>query len=205
MAQPIKTNKSKLKLTVSRIRDQTCEVKGLIFYRCKFRKCDWTAVSVQKIAVVVARIYPPVTGQHQTLNIGRSAHFSLQWLLRGWRKPHLLRSFRWSKVPVDFFEFVRLGYPFFEFAACSKPPSRENHCKASYPRTPQRDQGAGWTQIMRSGSRFNCLVFFLFLRKLCLSCLLRKCTKKNVAANSIAVDLTIPRIKPNLMFHGRAR
>ena len=28
--------------------------------------------------VVVAHIYPPVTGQRQTLNIGRSAHFSLQ-------------------------------------------------------------------------------------------------------------------------------
>ena len=31
MAQPIKTNKSKLKLTVSRIRDQTYEVEGLFF------------------------------------------------------------------------------------------------------------------------------------------------------------------------------
>ena len=27
--------------------------------------------------VVGVRIYPPVTGQRQTLNIGRSAHFSL--------------------------------------------------------------------------------------------------------------------------------
>ena len=30
-----------------------------------------------------------------------------------------------------------------KFAACSKPPSRDNHRKASYPRTHQRDQGAG--------------------------------------------------------------
>ena len=31
-----------------------------------------------KKVVVVAHIYPPVTGQRQTLNIGRSAHFLLQ-------------------------------------------------------------------------------------------------------------------------------
>ena len=30
------------------------------------------------VVVVVARIYPPVVGQRQTLSIGRSAHFSLQ-------------------------------------------------------------------------------------------------------------------------------
>ena len=35
--------------------------------------------------------------------------------------------------------------------ACWKPPSRDNHRKVSYPRTQQIDQGAGWTQIMRSG------------------------------------------------------
>ena len=29
-----------------------------------------------------------------------------------------------------------------KFAACSKPPSRDNHRKASYPRTQERDQGA---------------------------------------------------------------
>ena len=28
--------------------------------------------------------------------------------------------------------------------------NRENHCNPSYPRTQQRDQGAGWTQIIRS-------------------------------------------------------
>ena len=43
-----------------------------------------------------------------------------------------------SNVPVDFFEFLSA-----EFAACSKPPSSYNHRKASYPRTQQRDQGAG--------------------------------------------------------------
>ena len=37
-------------------------------------------------------------------------------------------------VPVDFFEFLST-----KFAACSKPPSRDNHRKASYPRTQQRD------------------------------------------------------------------
>ena len=47
-------------------------------------------------------------------------------------------------VPVDFFELVLT-----EFAACLKPPSRDNYCEASYPRTQQRDQDEGWTQIMR--------------------------------------------------------
>ena len=46
------------------------------------------------------------------------------------RNPHLLRSFRRSNVPVDFFEFLST-----EFAACPKPSSRDNHCKASHPRT----------------------------------------------------------------------
>ena len=64
-----------------------------------------------------------------------------------WRNPHLLRSFRRSNVPVDFFEFLSA-----EFAACPKSPSRDNHRKASYPRTQQRDQGVGGTQAVRSGS-----------------------------------------------------
>ena len=49
-----------------------------------------------------------------------------------------------SSVPMDFFKFLST-----EFAACSKPPSRDNHRKASYPRTQQRDQGADRTQIKR--------------------------------------------------------
>ena len=42
-----------------------------------------------------------------------------------------------SIVPVNFFEFLST-----EFAVRSRPPSRDNHLKASYPRTQQRDQGA---------------------------------------------------------------
>ena len=49
-----------------------------------------------------------------------------------WRNPHLIRSFQWSNVPLDFFEFLST-----EFAACLKPPSRDNHCKASHPWTQQ--------------------------------------------------------------------
>ena len=41
-------------------------------------------------------------------------------------------------VPVDFFEFLST-----EFAACSKPPSKDNYRKAVYPRTQKPDQGAG--------------------------------------------------------------
>ena len=39
---------------------------------------------------------------------------------------------------VDFFKFLLT-----EFAACSKPPSRDNYRKTSYPRMQERDQGAG--------------------------------------------------------------
>ena len=53
---------------------------------------------------------------HWTTIIGRSAHFSLHWLLRDWRNPHLLRSFQWPNNPVDFFEFLSIS-----FAAFSKP------------------------------------------------------------------------------------
>ena len=49
-----------------------------------------------------------------------------------------------------FFEFLST-----EFAACSKLLSRDNHRKASYPRTQQRDQGGGWTQTIRSESSKN--------------------------------------------------
>ena len=40
-------------------------------------------------------------------------------------------------VSVDFLEFL-----FTEFAVCLKPPSRDNHRKASHPRTQQCDQSA---------------------------------------------------------------
>ena len=43
-----------------------------------------------------------------------------------------------SNVPVNFFKFLSI-----EFAACSKPPSRDNHRKVSYPWTQQREQSAG--------------------------------------------------------------
>ena len=39
---------------------------------------------------------------------------------------------------MDFFELLST-----KFTACSKPPSRDNYRKASYPRTQQRDQ-QGW-------------------------------------------------------------
>ena len=46
------------------------------------------------LVVFVAHIYPPVTGQRQTLHIERSAHVSLQQQLCGRRNLHLLRSFQ---------------------------------------------------------------------------------------------------------------
>ena len=86
-----------------------------------------TEKELQVVVVVVLNIYLPVTGQRQTLTTARSAHFSLHRLLCGWRNLHLLRSFLRSNVSVDFFKFL-----FAELAACSKPPSTGNHCKAPY-------------------------------------------------------------------------
>ena len=42
-------------------------------------------------------------------------------------------------------QVFRLTFDFFpyKFAACSKPQNKDNHRKASYPRTQQRDQGIG--------------------------------------------------------------
>ena len=68
--------------------------------------------------------------------LDNSRNFLLQLLLRVWRNPHLLRSFQWSNVLVDLFEFLLT-----EFVACSKPPSRNNYHKVSYPRMQQCDQG----------------------------------------------------------------
>ena len=50
-------------------------------------------------------------------------------MLQARRNPHLLRSFQRFNVTVDFFEFLST-----EFNACSKQPSRDRHCKVSYPR-----------------------------------------------------------------------
>ena len=43
-----------------------------------------------------------------------------------------------SNVPADFFEFLST-----DCVACLKPTSQDDYRKASYPRTQQRDQGAG--------------------------------------------------------------
>ena len=95
-------------------------------------------------------IYSPAIGQRQTLTVARSAHFHCMnyFVLMN---PHLLKSFLWSNVSVDFFEFL-----FTKFDAYSKPPSRDIYRKGSYPRTQQRNQGAGWTQIMRFFFVFFC-------------------------------------------------
>ena len=61
-----------------------------------------------------------------------------------------LRSWRYSKLSGWRFDFFPR-----KFAAWSKPPSRDKHRKASYPRTQQRDQGGGWIQIMQLGSSWK--------------------------------------------------
>ena len=56
-------------------------------------------------------------------------------------------SFQWSKIFVNFCEFL-----FPEFAARSNSTIRDYHRKASKPRTQQREQGASQAQTKRSGS-----------------------------------------------------
>ena len=59
---------------------------------------DLVGLLLRCVVIFVAHIYPPVTRQRRTLNIGRSAHFSLQRLLSAWKNPYLLRSFQLSNV-----------------------------------------------------------------------------------------------------------
>ena len=46
------------------------------------------------LKVVVAHIYPRVTGQRQTLNIGLSALFFIAVIISLLSNPHLVRSFQ---------------------------------------------------------------------------------------------------------------
>ena len=72
------------------------------------------------LVVDVFQNSPSVNGQRQMLTIRRSAHSSLQWLLRAWSNPHLLRSFQWFNVPVDLLAFLST-----KFAACFNPPRKK--------------------------------------------------------------------------------
>ena len=81
---------------------------------------------LSKLIDWLVHLYPPITRKR------RCAIF--------WTNPHPLRSWPFSKLSCWRFDI----FPS-KFAACSKPPSRDNYRKASYPRTQQRDQGAGWT------------------------------------------------------------
>ena len=125
---------------------------------------------LQAVIFVALQIYS-VTGQRQSLTIGRSAHFSLQWLLRVWGNPHLLN---------EEFQMIQCSCRFLstEFAACSKPLSREYHRKASYVRTLQRLLPTPWYFLfeIRSlsiflGKKMNKILSCLGLRQLIPGCL----------------------------------
>ena len=84
---------------------------------------------------------------------GPCGHSRLDWSMHLY--PPFTRKRRW-RYPLDesvlaqeltIFQVFRLTDDFFphKFAACWKPPSRDNHRKTFYSRTQQRDQGAGWT------------------------------------------------------------
>ena len=108
--------------------------------------------------VVVAHIYPPVTGQRQTLTYWTIRTLFITtvtlWLeesAHAYEFP-MIQCFRGFPRVLVFLWISSSSCPLNLLLACSKPPSRDNHRKASYPRTQQRDQGAGWTQTIRSGS-----------------------------------------------------
>jgi len=67
--------------------------------------------------------YPPVTRKRR-------------WRYIDWQNPHPLKN-TFPSFPVNSLVFT------IEFAVCSKPLSRDNHCKVPYPRTQQRVQ-RGW-------------------------------------------------------------
>ena len=87
-------------------------------------KCGSTCSCV----IVVLHLYPPVTGQRQTLNC--------------WKIRTLLNVISC----LEEFPLVSVGfsksYPL-KFAACSKLPSKSNHREGSYCRKQGRRQGAG--------------------------------------------------------------
>ena len=81
-------------------------------------------------------IYSPFTVRAATLTIGRSAYFAAMTSSR------LEESTPAYKFPViQCFRWVSANSYLRKFADCLKPPSRENHRKASYQRGQQRDQG----------------------------------------------------------------
>ena len=82
--------------------------------------------------VRVGYIDPPVTRQRQALTVARSAHF-IVITVSCLAFPAIQRFCGFFRIPVH------------KFAGCSKPPSRDNHRKASYPRTQQCDQSTNWT------------------------------------------------------------
>ena len=120
----------------------------------------------QKFALVrswlidwLVHLYPPITRKRRCAMLRTS--------------PHPLRSWPFSKLSCWRFDFFPR-----KFAACSKPPSRDNYRKASYPRTQQRDQGAGWTHdpaIRVVVKVFNILPLNFWTKKISIT--LKECFK----------------------------
>ena len=125
--------------------------------RIKFRYFEVAFKRVKKkcfgFRCIVAGVHVclPVNGQRQPKILVWSAFFLWRWLFRARRNQHLLRSFHWFDFHMNLFEYWICSLSI-EFAACLKPPSKDNHRKASYARTQHRDQGANWTLIMQSRS-----------------------------------------------------
>ena len=97
---------------------------------CEERTTCWvennSPISKQQLIDWLVHLCPPITRKRRCAML--------------WTNPLPLRSWPFSKLSCWRFDFFPR-----KFAACSNPPSRYNYRKASYPRTQQRDQGAGWT------------------------------------------------------------
>ena len=85
-------------------------------------------------------IYPPVTGQRQTLTYWtiRALYYCIDYFVIG----GIRICFGVFDDPM-FLWISSNSFPLNLIAACSKPPNKDNHPKASYPQMQQRDQGAG--------------------------------------------------------------
>ena len=76
------------------------------------------------IVVVLVYVYSLFTGQRRTLSIEQSAHVSL------WQLAYFINGCIRTCLGVSI-DIIHLFLLSTEFAACWKPPSRDNHRKAS--------------------------------------------------------------------------
>ena len=68
--------------------------------------CQTSTMTLRLVIVVVVLHIYPFTGQRQTLTLERSGHFSLHWLLRGWKNPHSAPAYRSFQCSCGFLRIL---------------------------------------------------------------------------------------------------